>query len=198
MPDLKYTSAALSNCQRKLNKLQIQYSLAKANVKQERQRLRDAKTRRIAAEEAQQIAQHVAQAVQQQAHRRIAEVVTRCLHAVFEEDAYDFDIRFDRKRGKTEAYMRFLKDGQERHPLRASAGGEVDIASMALRLACILLTKPKARRLLVLDEPFKFVNGEEYQQRTAQMFQVLAEEMQVQMVIVTDDEWLKIGKVIEV
>lgn len=198
MQDLKSISAALSNCQRKLAKQTAEYNLACDNIKQERRRLREAKAKRAAADEAQQLAQHVAQAVQQQAHKRISEVVTRCLAVVFGEDAYEFDIQFDRKRGKTEARMRFLKDGKERHPLRASGGGMVDVAAFALRLACIILAKPKTRRLLILDEPLKWVNGEEYQQQVGRMFEVLAKEMQVQMIIVSDDEWLRIGKIVEV
>lgn len=198
MQNLKSISVTLSKCQQKLSKQTVEYNLACAGVKQERRRLRGAKTKRAAADEAQQLAQHVAQAIQQQAHKRISEVVTRCLAAVFGDDAYEFDIQFDRKRGKTEARMRFLKDGKERHPLRASGGGMVDCASFALRLACIILTKPKTRRLLVLDEPLKWVNGEEYQQQVGRMFEVLAKEMQVQMIIVSDDDWLRIGKIIEI
>lgn len=198
MQNLKSTSDALSSCQRKLAKLTIQHNLARENVRQERQRLKEAKAKRLAAEEAQQVAQHVAQAIQQQAHKRIAEVVTRCLHTVFGENAYDFDIQFERKRGKTEALLRFLKDGKERHPLRASGGGFVDIASLALRLSCIMLSKPKSRRLLVLDEPVKNVHGEEYRLRTAELLQTLAKEMNVQIIMTTGFDWLKIGQVVEV
>lgn len=198
MQDFKSISVALSKCQQKLAKQTAEYNLACGSVKQERRRLREAKARRAAADEAQQLAQHVAQAVQQQAHKRISEVVTRCLAAVFGEDAYQFDIQFERKRGKTEARMRFLKDGKERHPLRASGGGMVDCASMALRLACIMLAKPRTRRIVILDEPFKWINGRENQERAAALLQELAKEMGIQFIIAADDDWMKLGKIIEV
>jgi hypothetical protein len=49
----------------------------------------------------------------------------------------------------------------------------------------------------VADEPFKFVNGEEEQERVATLLETLSQELAIQFIIVTDDSWLKIGKVIE-
>ena len=47
-----------------------------------------------------------------------------------------------------------------------------------------------------MDEPFKGVNGRVYQERTAKLVEALAEELDFQFIIVSDDDWLKIGKVI--
>ena len=187
----------IQQAKQKLNRLLIQYTAAKEAVVQERRALWQAKEHAAAVLEAQQLCQQVAEAVQVSAHKQIASVVTRCLQAIFQEEAYEFQIDFSRKRGKTEAKLAFTRMGQIFDPISASGGGMVDVASFALRLACLVLTRPTRRRLLVLDEPFRFVNGKEYQDRVGSLLTALAKEMQVQFVIVSDDEWLKIGKVVE-
>ena len=147
--------------------------------------------------QAQKILQAAAEAVQQQAHRRLASVVTRCLKAVFgEEDAYEFRIRFEQKRGKTEAQLLFARDGMEVDPVDAAGGGVIDVAAFALRTACLLLTVPPKRRLLVLDEPFKMLSRT-YRARVRQLLITLAEEMSLQIIMVTHSEELIAGKVVE-
>lgn len=187
----------LIQLQKRLNKLQAEYRLACAYVKQERAKLQEAEAYSLAAQEAQQLAQHVAQHIQAQAHRRIATVVSKCLSSVFGEDAYEFQIKFEKKRGKTEAKLIFVRDGKEFHPLRSSGGGVVDVASFALRLACLVLSKPQARKLLILDEPMKHLSSD-YRPKIGHMLETIAEDMGVQIVMVTHDETLQIGKVIEV
>lgn len=149
-----------------------------------------------ATEAAQAVLQDVAQAVQQEAHRRIAGVVSRCLSQVF-DDPYEFDIIFDRKRGRTEARLVFRRNGLEVDPLTASGGGVVDVAAFALRLACLVLTRPQVRPLVVLDEPFKFVSAQ-YRDRVRSMLEQLADDMGVQFLMVTHIPELVCGHVVQV
>lgn len=149
----------------------------------------------VDAEEAQRVAQLVAQTVQQQAHHRIAGVVSRCLQAVF-DDPYEFKILFEQKRGRTEAQLVFVQEGQAVDPMTASGGGVVDVAAFALRLSCILLSKPPVRRVLILDEPFKFLSRE-YHERARLLLESLADELKVQIIMVTHIEALKTGTIIE-
>lgn len=146
---------------------------------------------------AQVLVQEVASKVQASAHEQIAGVVSRCLEAVFGEEAYTFKIHFDSKRGKTEARLVFVRDGLEVDPCDASGGGAVDVAALALRLACMVLARPRRRRLLVVDEPLKHLNGREYQERVGTLIETLARETGVQFIIVSDDDWLKVGHVVE-
>jgi DNA repair exonuclease SbcCD ATPase subunit len=123
--------------------------------------------------------------------------VTRCLKAIFGKDAYEFRVRFERKRNKTDAVLEFIEAGEPLDPTSESAGGQLDVAAFALRLACLLMVRPRARKVLFLDEPFKNLNGEVYQDRAGGLLLDLAKEMQVQFIIVTDDHWLKIGKIVQ-
>lgn len=172
-----------------------EYELARATFKQEREELIAAEEAAVDAEEAQRVLQLVAQTVQQKAHDRIAGVVTRCLETVFPEDPYEFKVIFEQKRGRTEARLIFMRRGKEIDPISASGGGAVDIAAFALRVSCIMLSKPPVRRLLVMDEPFRFVSPE-YRDRVRLMIEGLAEELKMQFVYVTHMTELETGTVI--
>ena len=144
---------------------------------------------------AQEVLQLIAQAVQQKAHERIAGVVSSCLSAVF-DDPYEFKIEFERKRGRTEATLRFCRGGLIVDPLTASGGGVVDVAAFALRAACLMLHRPRLSRLIVLDEPFRFVSAE-YQSNVRSMLEELSADLKLQIIFVTHNESLATGKVIE-
>jgi DNA repair exonuclease SbcCD ATPase subunit len=143
---------------------------------------------------AQEFLQRVAQSVQETAHEQIAGIVSRCLAAVF-DDPYEFRILFERKRGKTEARLVFIREGHEVDPMTAAGGGVVDVAAFALKLACLLLTTPRPRKLLVLDEPFKHLSVEQTE-RVSEMLETLATDLGVQFIVVTHNKMLQAGKVI--
>lgn len=171
---------------------------AVGRVKVEKKALAAAKDRFAAAAEAQHLLQHVAQQIQNQVHTKIAAVVTRCLQAVF-GPSYTFAIRFDRKRGKTEARMVMTKKGKEVDPMDGSGGGVVDVVSFALRVAALMLERPSPRKFLGLDESFKHLSARnEYRDRARSLLTALASELGVQMVLVTHSEELEVGKVIEI
>ena len=143
----------------------------------------DAKERLKTSLDCQELAQIVAQGVQQRAHSMIAKVVSQCLETIFDEP-YEFQIVFERKRGKTEARLVFQRDGMEIDPMTSSGGGVLDVAAFALRLAAITLTKPHARRIIIMDEPFRFVS-EAFRSRIKDMLESLAEEYGFQFIMVT-------------
>ena len=142
------------------------------------------------------ILQDIAQQVQQAAHGRVAEIVTTALRTVF-GDEYEFQINFTMNRNKTEAEPVIVKNGQELSPLAATGGGVVDVAAFALRIACISLTRPHIRPLIVLDEPFKFVS-EEFRPLVAELIEVLAEETEMQFLVITHMTELAVGKVVQI
>lgn len=149
-----------------------------------------------AAQDAQKIVQTVAETVQEQAHNRIAGVVSRCLATVFDAP-YEFKIKFERSRGHTEARLLFVRDGLDVDPITSAGGGVVDVAAFALRVSCLMLKRPAARRVLILDEPFRFVS-EDYRPRVAQMLEDLSTELSIQFIMVTHIKELCVGKVIEI
>jgi len=146
-------------------------------------------------QDAQEILQLIAQAVQQKAHERISKVVSSCLSTVF-DDPYEFHIVFERKRGRTEASLRFRRRGLDVDPLTASGGGMIDVAAFALRVACLMLHRPRLSKVVVLDEPFRFVSLQ-YQENVRSMLEGLAEDLGIQILQVTHNENLVAGSIIE-
>lgn len=180
----------------KVEALSQQYDQLKSQVKKDRQRFNTADESYLDAVEANDILQAVAQELQEQAHVQISTVVSRCLAAVFDEP-YVFEIVFERKRNRTQANLTLSRDGLEiGNPMHAAGGGVIDVAAFALRLSALLLQKPARRRLLVLDEPFRFVSTE-YRSRLPIMLELLSTEFDVQFVMITHMDELRCGSVIE-
>ncbi len=188
----------LPQIRRKVDQLLASHQHAKRKVREEKAELIRSREKVKTLTEAQGIVQEVAESVQSEAHRQIAHVVTRCLQTVFgEAEAYEFKIVFKKARGKTEAELLFVREGMEIDPIDASGGGVVDLASFALRLACLLLAVPRKRRLLVLDEPFRHLSSQ-YRPRVRELLLTLAKEFEIQIVFVTHSRELISGKVIEI
>ena len=112
--------------------------------------------RRDDALKARGIIQLVAKQTQQKLEYHIGGLVSTALAAVF-EDSYEFVVRFVERRGRTECDLLFRKGEEECSPLDASGGGAMDVASFALNVAFLSLERPKSRRVLILDERFRFV-----------------------------------------
>lgn len=149
-----------------------------------------------AAKTAIEVCQSVAETMQNEAHSRIASIVSEALFVVFGDDAYEFRIHFEKRRNRTEAKLLFKRNGLEVDPLTASGGGAVDVASFALRVAALVLSRPRRRRLLVLDEPFRFVSCN-YWPALVELIKLMSDRLGIQFVIVTHVRELEIGKVIE-
>lgn len=191
------SAARLKAYRKQVDRSLAQYRSASDTWRRERSEAIKAEDVVSYTELAQEVFQNVAQNIQQRAHTRIASIVTRCLVAIFDEP-YEFEIRFDRKRGKTEARMLFKRDGLVlEDPTDEAGGGVIDVAAFALRVACLVLSRPKSRLLVVLDEPFKFVS-EGYRPLVREMLEMLSKELGVQFIMVTHIDELKTGKVIEV
>lgn len=187
---------AMTVISKQVDRLNRSYNAACVATRTEKQYYIKAKQHFKHTQEAIILAQDIAQQIQQTAHAKVGGVVTHCLQSVF-GDAYEFRIKFEKTRDKTNARLLLLKDGNVvENPVDEDSGGVVDVASFALRLACLMLSKPQLARVLFLDEPFRFVSRG-YRDNVKQMLLQLAEDLQLQMVMVTHIEELKVGKVVQ-
>lgn len=193
---MKILENTLRSHRKRVDILFTKFISSREIAKQEQNHLEKAEQFETDAIAAQDIAQNIAQQIQAQAHKQITGVVTNSLDAVFEEP-YTFDIRFERKRGKTDAVLLFRRGELKVDPLSASGGGVVDIAAFALRLACLVLScKPRMDRVLILDEPFKFVS-KEFRERVRVMMGELSAQLGIQFIMVTHIDELETGKIIK-
>lgn len=187
----------LKETRRNLDRKLLDLEHTRRSIATEETALAGTQYRERIALEGQRIIQTVAETAQNSAAVRIASVVSRCLKSVFGEDAYEFRIKFTPKRGKTEADLLFVRNGNEIKPVGASGGGCLDISSFALRLATLMLSLPKRRKLLLIDEGFRFLS-ESYLPAARDLLLTLSTEMGIQMLVITHREGLMCGKVIQI
>jgi DNA repair exonuclease SbcCD ATPase subunit len=158
-------------------------------------RLQAAKESHQAWLEAQAVLQDASAAVQSLVHAQIADVVTKCLQTVY-GDSLSFHVDFESKRGKTEARLYFRKDNHEVDPLEAGGLGWVEVAVIALRMAVLKLHSPPVAQVIILDEPFKWLD-EIAKPRMAELLLELSREMKVQVILATHDREFFAGKVVK-
>lgn len=162
-------------------------------LNQEKERMESLKRKEEDIILAQMKLQELAQAVQAESHHQIAKIVSKCLSTVFDEP-YRLKIEFVRQRGKTEAKLIYVKNGREEDPLQTS-GGVLDISSLGLRVSQLMLSSPQARKILILDEPMTGVDARNMH-KAAALIETLSHEMGIQIILVTHNESLEVGKVI--
>lgn len=188
----------MKNWTTKIDRLSLARRVAVERRDQTERDLKEAKIDMMDATEAVSVVQMVAQGLQNEAHKRISAVVTKCLELVFDQP-YTFTIEFTRKASRTHAELKLERDGVVLDdPVDMASGGVVDVASFALRVSCLLLKKPQRRRVVLMDEPFKFVHPPERRPLIVGMMEYLAEEFDVQFIFITGIDELKCGRIIEV
>lgn len=138
-------------------------------------------------EKALEIVKAVGLETQKQLEYHLAEQVSLALAAVF-DDPYELKINFQEKRGKTEAEILFTRRGLEMRPIGSVGGGAIDIASLGLRLAYWSMRQDKKTRpVLLLDEPFARLKGEEANRKALAMLRELSEKIGIQIIMISDE-----------
>lgn len=128
------------------------------------------------------IIQGVAAATQDQLRVRLEGITQTALDVVF-PGTYIFKVEFTPRRGRTEVDMWLDKDGTRMDPLDSNGGGVVDVISLALRICCLTLSTNA--RVLLLDEPFKFIRGKA-RQRLGDMLKAISRRLGIQVIMVAD------------
>lgn len=142
-------------------------------------------------EKAVELVKQVGLETQKQLEFHLAEQVSTCLAAVF-DDPYELIVKFEEKRGTTEVLFMFSRDGIELIPTNSyggsSGGGAIGVASFGLRIAYMLMRQnSKSQPVLILDEPFNRLKGEEANQRVLELVYKLSHELGIQIIMVSDE-----------
>ena len=102
-----------------------------------------------AIQEAQLYIQKVAVETQAKVVVKIEAIVNKVIQTVFPD--YSFELKYEIKRGKSEAQLKFYKGQNEIDVLEADGGGTCMVVAVALRLAIWSLSSTS--NVMLLDEP---------------------------------------------
>lgn len=133
---------------------------------------------------AQSVIQNVAQLTQEELKYHVSELCTLALAAVF-DDPYELELDFVQRRGQTECDIWFVRDGERINPLAASGGGAVDVACFALRVSLWSLKKKRTRPILILDEPLKWLKGDDLPEKGARLIKEISERLKIQIIYIS-------------
>lgn len=146
---------------------------------------------RTAAEEAVEVLSSFADQRQEELQRQVEGLVTEGLRTVFGDQDLEFRMVATR-RGKLANVDLLVRsrdangDWLETSVMDARGGGVAAVAGFMLRLV-VLLLKPGARKLLVLDEVFAQLSAE-YEPRMAEFLKELVERTDAQVLLVTHSD----------
>lgn len=182
----------LSDLQTRFNQLSGERNIVREKLKTAKTKRRELKQELHFAEQASALIQLCAQQTQEQLRYQLSELPKLALSSVF-DDPYDFDVRFEQRRGGVEVDFWFIRDGQPISPKDNTGLGPVDIAGMALRPALWSLQNPRCRASIWLDEPFKHLKGQEANKRVLAMLKEICKPIPernwpgLQIVMVADE-----------
>lgn len=118
---------------------------------------------------------------------KLDNIVTQGLRLIF-GDGYKSKLEFSISRGQATIRPKIVTEvnGHELEADIATAhgGGLVNIASVIYQMLVLCLVKPRQRRILFLDEPFRNVS-EEYLEPTAEFVRQLKEKLGIQIVLIS-------------
>lgn len=129
--------------------------------------------------------EEVALSTQQQLEFHLNEMVSNGLNSVFDQH-YEFDTHFEVKRGRPECQMKFKKNDHLVDPLEFSGLGAADVAAFGLRGASISMAN-RYRKVLLLDEPFKYLKGEQENKRVILLMRKVSKQLGIQIICVNDE-----------
>jgi DNA repair exonuclease SbcCD ATPase subunit len=139
------------------------------------------------AEIAQTIIQAVARQTQSVLEYKISEMSSLALETIF-DDPYSFHVEFTDFGGKrTECQMYFERDDYAFDPRNECGGGVEDVAEFSLRPAAWMIGTVKSRNVLLADEPFIRLKGEEANLRALQLLRRVSHDLNLQIIMVSDE-----------
>ncbi|KKL26005.1 hypothetical protein LCGC14_2399620 [marine sediment metagenome] len=165
---------------RKGQKIQIEKNIEAIQVSLSQSR-KDLRTHTRARE----VIKKVGLETQQQLSFNISEVTSMALNAVLDKP-YELEVEFVEKRNKTECKLWFARNGDLIKPFDGG-GGALDVAAFALRVASWSMQFPRTRNVLILDEPFKHLKGEESNRKVLEMVREISSKLGLQIIMVSDE-----------
>ena len=180
---------------KKQTELETRLSITKESLQKAREESQRAETAAELYKACAELLVNTSLTIQRKTTDKIAQIVTDLYQYVFlSEDR--FVIKVDTKRSVPVAsfFIETKKDGKTilLDPLKSDGGGKVDVISLGLRLAALLLYRPALNKVLILDEPLRFLSStatssKPYRLRAVEFLKQIAHEYNIQVIAVTHD-----------
>jgi len=127
--------------------------------------------------------QTAADSVQTDIKNALTSLCTAALRDVFPEKQCSFGVEFIQNKNTTNLEMFILEDDIKYDPLESRGHGIADVLCFALRVS-ILCLKADARKVILLDEPFKQVSAD-YRKRVIDFVKEVSRRTGIQIIMVT-------------
>lgn len=180
---------SVSDMKARVDRLLVIRQQMESSVQRQRADAEAAATRAADAEAALAFCQRVAVETQAQLSYHVGAIGTEAFRAILPRP-YELVVEFTPRRGRSEAVLRFRRDGQDTaSPLDSAGGGAVDIAAFALRVSLWAMAGGSACRTIILDEPFRNLQ-KSLHPLAGQVMRELAARLKVQFIVATHEPGL--------
>jgi len=159
------------------------------DLKASKKNLRALKRELKSSEEASVVIQTVAKKTQDQLEYNLSNLVSIAMASIL-PDPYELKLYFSLRRGRVETDLKFIRRGMEIDPVRGSAGGAVDIAALSMRPSIHVLTRPRPRNSLLLDEPLVALKGSDMPKRGSELIKEMSRNIKMQVIMVSHSDEL--------
>ena len=115
-------------------------------------------------------------------------MVTFALHSIYQED-YQFQLEFGTRGNIGEMDFKLKTPGNKefRDLKNCTAGGSLDIISLALRFVLIQVIRPKVEGFVVIDEGTKMLS-KNYRENEYSFYKHISEKLNRQFIIITHSQ----------
>lgn len=121
---------------------------------------------------------------------KIDRVITKGLRAIFPDENFESELEFDIKRGQAVAEPKLVMGELKTNIADADSGGVANVVGFLYQLLILAQKKPRQRQIVIADEPFKNLSRE-YLEPAGDFVRVLAERLDMQVVLITHKDELK-------
>lgn len=175
----------LSKCRKNVDRMLTERDYITQELDDLKQQSRKLEKDNLARGKAYLFIEQIAIATQKELEFNLNDMVGAGLNSVFDTH-YEFHTHFEIKRSRPECTMSFKKEKYLVDPLEFSGLGAADVAAFSLRGASLSMAN-RYRKVLLLDEPFQRLKGEEENKRVIDLMNHLSQKMGIQIICVNDE-----------
>lgn len=182
----------INNLEEKLSSLKLElaekqgkFNLLAEQISTSKQKIEDYKNNKMNYKKAVELLASIQKKVNENAKQGIEMIVTHALRYILNEN-YRFQLIFKKRGNLNELDFGLIFPGEEEavNLLACSAGGVLDIISVAVRIALISLIKPKVEGFIIGDEIFRNLSTI-YLPTASNFLQTINQKLNRQLILIT-------------